>query len=324
MRFAALDLGSNSFLCLICSVDSQKQLVFEKDILKVVRLGQGLGSSGKFMPEALVRAEEALAEFAHEIRNFDCEHVLAFATAAARDATNKKDLFDICKKYEIPVEIISGSQEAETTYQGAVCEIKGAPTLEINNTCFQLIIDIGGRSTELILGFRGTVVFSKSLDLGCVALTEEYFSAGRYEPFVQNKMSMAISATMMPILQELLLHVGGKEIQFIAVAGTPTTLASMQLGGQYSAEQVEGYVLTEEHLNSWSSHLIGLTPSEIQTRYNIDSKRADVIVAGVEILKQTNQSLSQLMNRKSNIIVSTKGIRYGVMKEMMKRFIVGK
>lgn len=319
MKLAALDLGSNSFLCLICHLDAHNQLVLEKDLLSVVRLGQGLGVSGKFLPEALQRADNALAGFAREIQSSGCDHVLAFATAAARDATNQQEFFQICHQHKIPVEVISGRQEAEITYQGAVCEIIGTPKLKINKDHFQLVIDIGGRSTELVLGSQGKVIFAKSLSIGCVGLMEQYASSGQDNVNAQEEMRKAISDMIEPVLQDIFDQARSQDLEFIAVAGTPTTLASMELG-HYSAESIEGYVLNDENLTKWSSILARLSPAEICARYHIDPKRADVMMSGVEILNQTNQCLMRLTKKKTCIIVSTKGIRYGLMMEMVRRF----
>ncbi|RYZ78117.1 MAG: Ppx/GppA family phosphatase, partial [Proteobacteria bacterium] len=120
MKVAALDLGSNSFNCLIVEGRAGVIDAVLFDQVRIVRLGQDLGRTGKFHVDALVRARDCLIEFKTEIDKHSVDHVLAMATSAARDATNQDELFAICQELNIPLEIISGSDEARITYSGAV------------------------------------------------------------------------------------------------------------------------------------------------------------------------------------------------------------
>lgn len=315
MKLAALDLGSNSFLCLICDWSEGSALTITKDLLRVVRLGEGLSQSGLFQDSALQRADQALSFFAEEIKKEKCDHVLAFATAAARDARNKEDFFQICRTHGIPVEIVSGLQEAETTFQGALCEVQGQPGLEIQDHAFQLVIDIGGRSTEFVLGHQKRVLFSCSLNMGCVGMKEKWidqFPVGSERAAqIQIDVQSILSSTLQKILQEL----QQVPLEIIAVAGTPTTLATMDLG-LYDPQQIEGYRLSQQKLAKWCLDLSAQTPDEIQKKYHIDPKRADVIYIGAEILNQIMHGFSK---KAHEMKVSTKGIRYGAMMELVKR-----
>ena len=107
MKVAALDLGSNTFLCLICDVKESKIETIYEDQVQIVKLGQGLANANQFHPEALQRAKKALTDFSVLIKKHKPDKVLAMATSAARDAKNKDELFKICDDLNIPLEIIS-------------------------------------------------------------------------------------------------------------------------------------------------------------------------------------------------------------------------
>lgn len=168
MKVAALDLGSNTFLCLICEVEQLAITQTYSDEVQVVRLGQGLSASKKFHPDALVRARECLSKFKTLIDQHRPEKILAMATSAARDAENKQELFQICADLNIPIEIIPGEKEADITYRGA--------TSGQTSTSNRLIVDIGGGSTEFIFGQGLHINFARSFDIGCVRLTEKFIS----------------------------------------------------------------------------------------------------------------------------------------------------
>ncbi len=319
MKLAALDLGSNSFLCLIGETNQMTgQIVVEQDLLKVVRLGEGLNESKKFRPEALKRAEEAFIEFSEKIRWAQCDNVLGFATAAARDAENKNDFLSLCQKYQIPIEIISGNQEAQLTYLGALCSVQGLPSLNLNTNHHQLVIDIGGRSTEFVLGQNGQIKFAQSLNLGCVGLTEQFIQSYPPSPVRIQEMQMTLRSQILGPLTEVKKLTQGAGLDVVAVAGTPTTLATMEIG-TYDVMRVEGFVLGSERLQMLNQTLSQLSPSQIQSAHGLDAKRADVIYVGSEILYQISNTLAELFGAPISIKVSTKGIRYGAMIELTKR-----
>ncbi len=119
MKVAALDLGTNTFLCLIAEGSRNGISKVHKDLAQVVRLGQGVDKTGEFHPDALVRARQCLSEFKKEIDKHNVDRILAMATSAARDAKNGQELFRIGEDLGIPIEIIPGEDEARITYQGA-------------------------------------------------------------------------------------------------------------------------------------------------------------------------------------------------------------
>ena len=302
MKIAALDLGTNTFLCLIVEGDAKNGITkVHSDLAKVVRLGQGVGETGSFHPDALKRAEECLAEFRAEIDKHNVDKVLAMATSAARDAKNGSELFKIGNKYSIPIQIIPGADEARITYQGATVGIQ-----DENQT--SVIIDIGGGSTELIQGQAKNILFSQSLDIGGVRLTERMISSQPVVRAEQEKAEQYIEAQLKPVLKKI--H-KSKVDRAIAVAGTPTSLAAIEFGG-FDEKKIDGHFITKEKLQKWLVEFAATTVEEKRTKYNLGG-RADIIYIGTLILLKTIEGL-----RLSGFYVSTKGVRYGVALEMLR------
>lgn len=301
MKVAALDLGSNTFLCLICEIEEKNITKIYSDTVEVVRLGQGLSSSKTFHPDAIGRAQKTLTQFRQIIDQHQPSHVLAMATSAARDAENKEELFQICHNLNIPLEIIPGNEEARVTYQGSVSGLAGETP--------RMVIDIGGGSTEFIFGHGREMRNGKSFDIGCVRLTEKFIhqqptpdeQIENCRHFVHQKIVSAQALAPFPI-EEIL-----------AVAGTPTTLAAAELGA-FIVEKIDGYTLSKASLQNWLAKFKDATVAE-KIQLGIPEGRADVILVGVIILLETLSVFKM-----DNIRVSTRGVRYGVALELARRF----
>ncbi len=294
MKVAALDLGSNTFLCLICDVSQGKIAKIYSDEVQVVRLGQGLSSSKKFHPDALARAKKTLSDFAQSIQKHKPDQVLAMATSAARDAENKEELFKICEDLNIPLEIISGEQEAQITYSGSVSGMKSSDAKT-------LVVDIGGGSTEFIVGLGPKLISGHSQNIGCVRLTEKFIPT---QP-TDLKDIEACKIEILKVIQQSKQKLNSDIHQILAVAGTPTALVTAELGG-FDPAKIDGYQLTKNRLEEWLSKLSQASIEEKQNM-GIPVGRADVILVGVLILLATLEVFC-----KDEIIVSTRGVRYGV------------
>ncbi len=312
MKVAALDLGTNTFLCLIAEVEAGSIKKIYEDQVQVVRLGQGMNRQNNtapksFHPEALARAKTCLTEFSQLIKKHQPEKILAMATSAARDADNAKELFSIGKDLNIPIEIIPGTREAEITYQGSISGQK-----DFNKNF--LVVDIGGGSTEIIFGHDKQLKFYQSLDIGCVRLTERFL---RQQP--------ATKESLTELRQEVIFQITklknssgdvnkfGKIDMALAVAGTPTELARIQIG-EFIPEKIDGFKITLQQLEKWFAEFSKLTPGEITSQFGVSSGRADVILAGVIILAE----FCKAFNLESTD-VSTRGVRFGVALEIEKR-----
>ncbi len=302
MKIAALDLGTNSFLCLIAEIDKLGEVKILHDEMKIVRLGQGLGKTGKIHTEALKRADECLSSFSRLIKSFKVDHIQAVATAAAREAKNSKKFIQICEKHHIPLVTISGEEEALMSFQGAISPQEDKKVL---------LIDIGGGSTEYIVGNIGDIELAQSLSYGAVKLTEKWIEL---QP-VQKEHEVNLRQYIKSRTEELWAQIETLNPEKIwAVAGTPTSLAAAALG-EFDAKKIDGYCLTEEMISSWVQKLRASSVLEKRQKYGFGD-RSDVIFAGTVILDELLKRL-----RKNKIFVSTKGIRYGLAYKMARSLI---
>jgi exopolyphosphatase/guanosine-5'-triphosphate,3'-diphosphate pyrophosphatase len=302
MRVAALDFGSNSFLLLIQERLETGEVITLHDESVIVRLSEGLQSTQMISAEALKRAADCLSSFQKTILRYKPKKVQAVTTAAARDAKNSKKFLDLCEEFEIPVIVLTGDQEARMSYQGAV----GA-----NESSRCLLLDIGGGSTESIVGEKGKILFSESLSFGAVKLTEKFITAqptGLNDIRTLQEHLKSECAEVWKNLTEQRPH------KMIAVAGTPTALAACEVG-LFDAQKIEGMKLTAQRLDFWIKEFSSLSVPGKKQKYPL-GKRADVILAGTVILQEYLKA-TQL----SELIVSTKGIRYGLAQSLFSHNI---
>lgn len=295
MRVAALDLGTNTFLCLIADVENGEITRVISDQARVVRLGQGVHQSRSFHPEALRRADECLRDYAEEIRRHNVSRIVAAATSAARDVTNREELLQIGRRHGIDIEVISGEREAECTFAGT---IDGPIESEI------AIIDVGGGSTEFILGDQTGITKKVSVDVGSVRLTELFVTK---HPVAKDEM-LALRKYIDEKMEQARRELGDRAPKrVVAVAGTPTTLAALDMGLPFDAHLVHGYQLELTKLRAWIERLASMTVKERQALGGMDAKRADVIVAGALILYLGGEHFQS-----TALEVSVRGLRYGL------------
>lgn len=303
MRVAALDLGTNSFLCLIAEVEDGRIIKVLSDQVEVVRLGQGVNQTRLFHPDALVRAEACLHRFSMTIKGYQPEAVLAMATSAARDVSNSEQLFCIGAKLGIPIEIIPGGKEAEITFLGATSALP-------RDGKTRLVIDVGGGSTEYIIGRDHQVLYGQSLNIGCVRLTEKFASV---QPIL-NEQHLQLRDYIDKQIKKIAPEISKYKVdQVLAVAGTPSAIAAAELGG-FVEEKVDGHILTVARLSQWEKNFAELSAQQIAVNYKIEAGRADVIFVGSVLLQR-----SLLQFGIDRMTVSTKGVRYGVALEIAKR-----
>ena len=238
--------------------------------------------------------------FKKNIDKFGVDKVMAVTTSAARDAENFSDLYDLGQKFGIPIKIISGEEEAELSFDGAVS------AEEKENS---LLVDIGGGSTEIAF-FKEGVFRRKSLPLGSVRLGEMFVD----DWALLNKDSLdRIREQIIKTLEVSFDGVKPPLKNWIAVAGTPTTLKAIQLKG-FDSDKINGSSL----LRSDVSLLVGmLIDTPLEKRHELkglDKKRADVIPVGAKIL----DVLLEWCNIE-NVKVSTRGLRYGLAKKLLDK-----
>ncbi|NJL23984.1 MAG: hypothetical protein HC902_01530, partial [Calothrix sp. SM1_5_4] len=293
MKVAALDLGSNTSLLMIAEVEGSSLRRVLHDETTVTKMGQGVHSSRRFHPEALLRLEECFARYSRTIRDFNCDKVIAVATSAARDVDNADEILRLGAKYGIPIHIVSGEVEARLTFRGAVCDRPSAAGLAV--------IDVGGGSTE-IMSDDGTGPKGTSVDVGSVRLSEIFVDRHPIEiSALERVRAYAEAAFARSPLPK------GPFLEVVAVAGTPTTLAAVDQGRPFAEELVHGYRLRLDKIEEWAGRMAGMTVAEREALAGMEPKRADVIVTGAIILSTAMRALGKM-----EVTVSTRGVRYGV------------
>ncbi len=299
MKIAAFDLGSNSTRMLIAEAQGGTAipLIWRTHI---TRLGEGF-AGGSLQPSAIARTIEALRDYTDEARRERVAHVRAVATSAVRDSSNAEELVAQAAALNLPIEVLSGDREASLTHLGASADL--AP----ETRC--LVIDIGGGSTELVMGVHGRIEARASLNLGCVRSSEQY---PLYDPPLREQIDALVRIIMAAAGPVAPQFSGGGALPAIAVAGTATSLAAVKRRLEtYDPERVHGFLMSRGDV---SGLLDGLAAKTIEERKQIpalEPERADTIVTGTAILL----ALMRLLDL-SQVTVSEHGILYGLALEL--------
>lgn len=301
MKIAAIDIGTNTVLMTIKNKSDDDSV---KDFSSIVRLGEGLHDSGVISQAAIDRLIETLQNYKTILKTENVERVELIATSAMRDAKNKNEVIDqVLSKTDLTITVISGDEEASLTYFG------GIDGLKFHSDSIGLL-DIGGGSTEYILGNGSFIRNKKSLNIGTVRLSERFNLLG------EDPNDYKIQKFTDHVYQQLqsLRFYSKPETEWVAVAGTPTSLSSVILNlTKYIPEMVHGSIITKSQLKNYTKEFSSIPPSEIVRRYPILNKRQDLILAGCLILLCSFEHFS--MNK---ILVSDRGLRYGKLKMIAK------
>ena len=267
---AALDLGSNTFRLMLA--EKRGNLWGGKRVFqRIPRLSQSLESGGKFAPEALSRAWEALEDLAALVDESGAEKILAGATMAARLAADGPELMAaVSQKYGWEAHILSGRDEARLTATGVLTALAPLPEQS-------LIFDIGGRSTEFISAAGSALQKSRSLSLGVVLLTEKHLS----DPIRPGQLEV-LSREVRAILAAADFSDVSPSARLVGTAGTVTTIAALLLGlKEYQPELVNNSIITKDQISDLTSALAAETVAERVERHGLHPRRADAIVAGL-------------------------------------------
>ncbi len=297
MKIAAIDIGTNTILMLISEIDPVGALTVLSDEQRIARVGKGVGKTGAIAWESFSRSEEYLTHYLEKARSFGADVIRATGTSALRDAHNRDDYLGYMQqRIGLDIEILDGSEEALLTYGGAISgftDRKGRFA----------VLDIGGGSTELTVGKGFHIGDRRSLDIGCVRLTEKFL---HHSPPTPTEIEAIISHIDSAI--DAFPRFDPSNTTFVGVAGTVTTLAAVECGLKaYDGEAVAGFRLTAEMIDARLEQFRLMTRDELQHVLSIDPGRADIIFSGVLIL-------SRLMKKRSlpAIVVSERGLRYGI------------
>jgi exopolyphosphatase / guanosine-5'-triphosphate,3'-diphosphate pyrophosphatase len=279
-RVAAVDCGTNTIKLLVADLDpeagTEHELVRE---MRMVRLGQDVDRTGRLADEALERTFAAVDEYARLVAAHDVEAIRFCATSAARDVDNGDEFAaGVEARLGVRPEVVSGDEEAQLSYDGATRGLAGrdlpAPFL---------VVDIGGGSTELILGDgHGHVRSARSLDIGSVRMTERHL---RSDPPTRDEIAAAAG--------EVAAAIAGSDVPLgeartvIGVAGTITTVAAGVLDlKKYDRAAIDQAVLTVSDVHALTDRLLGMSVEERRGLPYMHPGRADVIGAGALILDE--------------------------------------
>ena len=279
-RVAAVDCGTNTIKLLVADLDpgtgAEHELVRE---MRMVRLGEGVDRTGRLSEAALERVFSAIDEYAATIARHGAEVVRFCATSAARDADNAAVFAEgVRARLGVAPEVVTGDEEAQLSYDGATRSLAGrdlaAPVL---------VVDIGGGSTELILGDgHGHVRAARSLDIGSVRMTERYL---RSDPPTTAEVAEAAAAVGAAIDASDVPLAEARTV--IGVAGTITTVAAGVLGlDRYDRAAIDHAELAFTDVHALTARLLAMTVAERRALPYLHPGRADVIGAGALILDE--------------------------------------
>ena len=279
-RVAAFDCGTNTIKLLVADLDpatgTEHELVRE---MRMVRLGQGVDRTGRLADEALERTFAAIDEYAAIVAAHDVEAMRFCATSAARDATNAAEFAaGVEARLGVRPEVVTGAEEAQLSYDGATRGLAGRQ-LPVPI----LVVDIGGGSTELILGDgHGHVRAAESLDVGSVRMTERHL---RSDPPTGAEVAAAVAALATAVGASVVPLEEARTV--IGVAGTVTTVAAavLDLPG-YDRAAIDQAELPYADVHATTERLLAMSVAERKALPYMHPGRADVIGAGALILDE--------------------------------------
>jgi exopolyphosphatase/guanosine-5'-triphosphate,3'-diphosphate pyrophosphatase len=279
-RLAAVDVGTNSVRLLVADVeghdpaDARIHIVDRR--MRITRLGQSVNATRRLQPDAVERTVAVLREYRAAMDENGVTAVRATATSAARDATNRDDFFGpAADALGAELELLSGEEEARLSFLGATAELTDEPAP-------YLVVDIGGGSTEFVLGTskpEGLI----SVDIGCVRVTEQFLAS---DPPAPEELSAAVSVVrdhLADVARELPGISGAQTL--VGLAGTITTVAAVEQGlPEYDRERIHHFRLSKAAAED-VFRTLALEPADVR-RHNpgLEAGRVDVIVGGAIVL----------------------------------------
>lgn len=291
-----IDIGTNSTRLLVADISSGRVKEITRQT-RVTGLGRGVDHSGQLSVEGIEAACEAIRDYIAEIERLKAEETSVIATSAVRDADNGDAfLAELRERFSLTAEVIAGEEEAELTYLGCLSERSGNENL--------LVFDIGGGSTEIIIGSGYELDFYTSLQAGVVRHTERFLTS---DPPAAAELEK-LAASIKKLIDNALEGHGVPAVEAaVAVAGTPTSVAAVDLElDPYDPLAVEGHRLPLGTVQRWLSKLASVPTVERRRVVGLHPDRAPAIVAGVVILIEVMRAFDL-----EEIEVSEHDILYG-------------
>jgi exopolyphosphatase/guanosine-5'-triphosphate,3'-diphosphate pyrophosphatase len=302
VRRAIIDVGTNSVKLLVADVCGREVTPVHEDS-RQTRLGKGFYETHRLQPEPIARTAEAVWEFAEIARDRQAASIRVIATSAARDAVNPRDLTEsIFRAAGLKTEIITGTREAEWAFQGVTtdAELAKHPLL---------LLDVGGGSTEFILGKGTKKSFAHSFPLGTVRLMEKFphsdpprkSELNHCREWLKNFLHHEVRPQLEPVLRA-----ANGDIRLVGTGGTTSILARMELGlDRYDRDKIENTVLNLEQVIAHRKKLWSLPLIERKEIPGLPKLRADVILTGVLIYEAVMEELGF-----NELHISTRGLRF--------------
>jgi exopolyphosphatase/guanosine-5'-triphosphate,3'-diphosphate pyrophosphatase len=293
-RVAIIDIGTNSTRLLVADVTEGRVRPLERRST-VTRLGRGVDLSGHLAAEAIEDVCRTVAGYMETIRELDAGEIDAIATSAARDADNGGAFVaELRERFALSARVLDGDEEARLTYLGATAEQPPSePTL---------VVDIGGGSTELVVGAGEEISFHTSLQAGVVRHSERYVAS---DPPAASELE-ELAADVRGLIESA-VGTGIEASRGIAVAGTPTSLAAVEMElVPYDPNRVHGHRLELPSIQRMLSRLASLPLAERVEVAGLHPERAPTIVAGVVILIEAMRAFGL-----EEVAVSEHDILYG-------------
>jgi exopolyphosphatase/guanosine-5'-triphosphate,3'-diphosphate pyrophosphatase len=305
-RLATVDLGTNTVRLLVVEAAGDRWRTLHQ-AQRVTRLGEGQAAAGRLLPEPMRRTAAAVTEFAQAARRLGATRVRIVATSAVREAANRAEFVaSLEAQAALPVEVVSGEQEAQLALRGVA---SGLPGLSETFVLF----DIGGGSTELVRARAGRAVAAVSLRLGVVPLAETWSEPGpvRWERFAQ--MRAGIERQLAALVPPEIVATGAGEL--VGTAGTVTTLAALDLElDAYDADRVNGHRLTLAAVERQLARLGALPVADRGRLPCLEPGRADLIIPGIAICLAVLARFGR-----GQFVVSDRGLREGLLCELLER-----
>ena len=304
---AAIDCGTNSIRLLIADRVDHRLRDLHRE-MRIVRLGEGVDATGQFSAAALERTEAALADYSVLLRNHGVRRLRMVATSATRDAANRDEFFAMTASVlgdVVPgaiAEVITGSQEAELSFNGAVGELDAAAAPFV-------VVDLGGGSTEVVLGDSGGVKASYSADIGCVRMTERCLHS---DPPTTSEVAAAREVVRERLAEALrVVPVEGAKT-WVGVAGTFTTIAALAQGmDTYDSEAIHLSRIRFSDMLAVCDELIGMTRAQRAALGPMHEGRVDVIGGGAIVVQELAAALGERAGI-DEIVVSEHDILDGI------------
>ena len=331
-RVAAIDCGTNSIRLLIADIDDDGSRLHEiTRLMEVVRLGQGVDRTGRFDPEALQRTLDATSRYAQLCEQHRVQAIRFVATSASRDASNREEFFSgVRQRLGVEVEIISGAEEARLSFTGAVSVLDDgasagkdhAPDAEVPGDSTpdhtvpgenvpdettsaagadaRLVVDIGGGSTELVIGTGATQQADASMNVGCVRMNERHLHS---DPPAAQEIEAA-RADIDAALDAAEQHVDlGQVRSVVGVAGSITTVTAHALDlPEYDRDRINGARLPVGQIQTACEELLRMPREQRAQLPYMHPGRVDVIGAGALVWARVLDRVEQRVTRTGQVL----------------------